>query len=614
MRVVLVAIGLVILLAVGWVLKGLMSDRDERDFAVHYSWIVKWALTLSRETQLAPAAATFDSPRIVVVGDPNRWLVSGNVSWRDALDRSMVEPYAAVVENICQAYADPKCWLLQGFAVGDGALDLAEAALGASGSKVAAAQPPAPSAAGPATPPTTTPAPAAVAPAQTAPDPVLSLLEEKAPVDAAGEVPQAPPLSLPGGTPTPEHKPVAPFRIGDEDSQFALAEAGLVLGDDDSFAVIAEASLPKASEADTALALADAGAMVADGDSAAALEEATAISSAADTTAALADAAEASAVSETVAVLDALEPAGPASPAPEVPIGTLSDAGTAPSGDAQIAALPPPTPAPGPTPAPPAAGQPVLAPQAEVSATPPAAALQPTAPAQGGVDPALVALIQDRLERAGYSPGPIDGRYGARTQAALQRFERDAGLPVTGQPTRFALAALDQLLALRAASGQSTPQLAELPAARSQPTAPPPSAPAVMAPAVTPTIPEPTTAAATPARAPAQPTELLQPAPGAQTPTTSDESLIFLIQHRLRQAGFSPGRFDGRMSEGTANAIRAYQSENGLAIDGVPSRALLEQLEADILGSGQGQPFAPTPLGSVACDPGLEPGCPAAGA
>ncbi len=606
MRVVLVAIGLVILLAVGWVLKGLMSDRDERDFAVHYSWIVKWALTLSRETQLAPAAATFDSPRIVVVGDPNRWLVSGNVSWRDALDRSMVEPYAAVVENICQAYADPKCWLLQGFAVGEAALDLAEAALGAPGSRVAAAQPSTPSAAGAAAP-TTMPAPAAepAAPMQTAPDPVLSLLDEKVPVDSAGAVPQAPPLPLARGTPVPEHKPVAPFQIGDEDSQFALAEAGLVLGDADSFAAIAEASLLLASEADTAVALADAGAVATDGDSAAALGEAAAISSPTDTAAALADVGEHSAGTESVAVLDALEPAGPASPSPEASIGTLTDTGAAPPGDAQLAALPPPTPAPAPTPSPPAAEPPLLAPEPDAAeTTPPTPLPQPTAPAQAGADAALVALLQDRLERAGYSPGPVDGRYGARTQAALQRFERDAGLPVTGQPTRLALAALDQLLALRAASGEPAPQLAELPAARSQPAAPPPA----------PTLPEPTTTAATPARAPAQPTELLQPSPGAQTPTTTDESLIFLIQHRLRQAGFSPGRFDGRMSEGTANAIRAYQSKNGLAIDGAPSRVLLERLEADILGGSQGQPFAPTPLGSAACEPGLEPGCPAAGA
>ena len=38
---------------------------------------------------------------------------------------------------------------------------------------------------------------------------------------------------------------------------------------------------------------------------------------------------------------------------------------------------------------------------------------------------------------------------------------------------------------------------------------------------------------------------------------------------RMRPAGFSPGRFDGRMSEGTANAIRAYQSRSGMPVDGV---------------------------------------------
>jgi peptidoglycan hydrolase-like protein with peptidoglycan-binding domain len=140
-----------------------------------------------------------------------------------------------------------------------------------------------------------------------------------------------------------------------------------------------------------------------------------------------------------------------------------------------------------------------------------------------------------------------------------------------------------------------------------------PSAPA-LAPA--PSAPPPAPAAATltpkpspaPAVAPAKPTNLIQPAPGASQPA-ADESLIFLIQHRLRQAGFSPGRFDGRISEGTASAIRAYQSRSGMAVDGVPSRALLERLEADVLGGEERQPLAPTPLGSIPCPAGSGAGC-----
>jgi peptidoglycan hydrolase-like protein with peptidoglycan-binding domain len=232
----------------------------------------------------------------------------------------------------------------------------------------------------------------------------------------------------------------------------------------------------------------------------------------------------------------------------------------------------------------------------QVAALPPAP--EPAAPPSR--DPALVVLIQDRLDRAGYEPGPVDGRLGARTQAALREFERDAGLPVTGEPSRATLAALEERLATRNAAGpqqpQPKPQVAALPAAPAR-VAPPAAAPAPIQPAVTAPAPaRAPAAAATPVRAPAEPTNLIQPAPG-MAPPGADESLIFLIQHRLRQAGFSPGRFDGRMNDATASAIRAYQARNGLPVDGVPSRALLERLEADVLGNGRPQPSAPTPLG-----------------
>ena len=37
-----------------------------------------------------------------------------------------------------------------------------------------------------------------------------------------------------------------------------------------------------------------------------------------------------------------------------------------------------------------------------------------------------------RFAQQGYDPGPIDGLYGPRTKAAVERFEQARGLPVTG--------------------------------------------------------------------------------------------------------------------------------------------------------------------------------------
>jgi len=41
--------------------------------------------------------------------------------------------------------------------------------------------------------------------------------------------------------------------------------------------------------------------------------------------------------------------------------------------------------------------------------------------------------VQELLHAQGYAPGPVDGRYGARTRAAVESFERDQGWPATGR-------------------------------------------------------------------------------------------------------------------------------------------------------------------------------------
>ncbi len=50
----------------------------------------------------------------------------------------------------------------------------------------------------------------------------------------------------------------------------------------------------------------------------------------------------------------------------------------------------------------------------------------------GGVD---VAVIQRELQKRGYDPGPADGVPGPKTRDAIRQYERDAGLPQTGQPS-----------------------------------------------------------------------------------------------------------------------------------------------------------------------------------
>lgn len=46
--------------------------------------------------------------------------------------------------------------------------------------------------------------------------------------------------------------------------------------------------------------------------------------------------------------------------------------------------------------------------------------------------PGLISRLQRALRAAGHDPGPIDGRYGARTKAAVDRYQRAQGLPTGG--------------------------------------------------------------------------------------------------------------------------------------------------------------------------------------
>jgi len=52
------------------------------------------------------------------------------------------------------------------------------------------------------------------------------------------------------------------------------------------------------------------------------------------------------------------------------------------------------------------------------------------------------------------------------------------------------------------------------------------------------------------------------------------------IQSGLQRLGYSPGPADGRMGPKTAAAIRQYQQDNDMSIDGQPSQAVLDSIRS----------------------------------
>ena len=83
--------------------------------------------------------------------------------------------------------------------------------------------------------------------------------------------------------------------------------------------------------------------------------------------------------------------------------------------------------------------------------------------------------------------------------------------------------------------------------------------------------------------------EVEEPAAEEETPMvhtvsySGDSDLIATTQAGLTKLGYDPGRVDGLLGPKTRNAIRAYQTDHGLSVDGTPSAALerhiLEQVD-----------------------------------
>ena len=129
---------------------------------------------------------------------------------------------------------------------------------------------------------------------------------------------------------------------------------------------------------------------------------------------------------------------------------------------------------------------------------------------------APVRVLQRRLRTAGFSPGPIDGRYGPLTQAAVEGFQASRALQVDG------IAGPLTLSALRATYHS------------------------------------------------------LYPGAGY---TSGGSPRVRAMQRRLAKAGFSPGPIDGLYGPLTAHAVNRFQTAHGLPANGIADPATLTTLQ-----------------------------------
>jgi pyruvate ferredoxin oxidoreductase gamma subunit len=128
-----------------------------------------------------------------------------------------------------------------------------------------------------------------------------------------------------------------------------------------------------------------------------------------------------------------------------------------------------------------------------------------------------VRTVQHLLRRAGEHPGPVDGRFGPLTEAAVERFQTSEGLTVDGIVGRVTAPALKRAAAI------------------------------------------------------------VMPGTGYGSPHGSTR--VRTVQHLLRRAGEHPGPVDGRFGPLTEAAVERFQAREGLAVDGIVGEATRASLE-----------------------------------
>ncbi|MGX1306867.1 peptidoglycan hydrolase-like protein with peptidoglycan-binding domain [Amorphus suaedae] len=133
----------------------------------------------------------------------------------------------------------------------------------------------------------------------------------------------------------------------------------------------------------------------------------------------------------------------------------------------------------------------------------------------------MVAAIQTALKARGLYSDAVDGAMGPATRAAISAYEQKMGLDVTGAPSLGLLASL---------SGPATK---------------PPSAPSSTA---------------------------------SQGSSTPSRAVVQRLQKALVAAGYGPITVDGLYGSETAGAIRRYQLDHGMSVNGNVSDPLLAKL------------------------------------
>lgn len=178
---------------------------------------------------------------------------------------------------------------------------------------------------------------------------------------------------------------------------------------------------------------------------------------------------------------------------------------------------------------------------------------------------AYLAGIEEELAAHGYDRGPLE--------AAIRAYQLDAGLPVDGVATKELLDhlkfVLPKVYAARVPAEKPVPSY-ELSR---------PDLPLALNPEAEPDLwPDEVTSQPLPDLSPDAPSA--PPPPLETEPPRTIGGVVSQVQAALKRRGYYAGPITGRFDPETSAAIRRFQEDRGLPVDGVINATLLNALEA----------------------------------
>ncbi len=160
---------------------------------------------------------------------------------------------------------------------------------------------------------------------------------------------------------------------------------------------------------------------------------------------------------------------------------------------------------------------------------------------------ALVEDVQRELLATGHFEGLVDGVTGPRTKLAIEAYQRENKMQVTGELSKDLLEHIQYTRKLNQAAEFTGSVTAEEP---------------VTAPVAKPLAQVPLKVFAKPKAA------------------SAGENAIAKVQSRLARLGYDPGSRSGQLDEGTRSAILIFEMDHGLAMQGRISKALLSAIKS----------------------------------